>query len=96
MGPVDTSGAASSGAAPTHRALVPFAPARPEDAAHSRPMPAHPRAEAAFLTHLIATAQGAPQTRERRRADPNWAITTYAAMMRIPAPTGWRINEYRL
>lgn len=34
---------------------------------------------APFLTHLIATAQGAPQTRGRRRADPGRAISAYAA-----------------
>jgi hypothetical protein len=39
------------------------------------------RPTAPFLMHLIATAQGAPQTRVRRRADPDQAIATYAAAM---------------
>lgn len=33
--------------------------------------------EAAFLAHLIATKDQAPQTRERRRADPSEAIAAY-------------------
>ena len=33
--------------------------------------------EAAFLAHLIATREHAPQTRERRRADPGVAISAY-------------------
>ena len=85
----------NSGAAPMQRALVPVAPARPADAAPSRPVRANSRA--AFLTHLIATVQGAPQTRERRRVDPKQAITTYAAcaaMMQIPASAAWPIHEY--
>jgi hypothetical protein len=32
-----------------------------------------------FLAHLIATAQGAPQTRVRRRAEPKQACADYAA-----------------
>jgi hypothetical protein len=42
------------------------------------------RPAAPFLMHLIATAQGAPQTRARRRADPDQAVATYAAAMRKP------------
>ena len=33
--------------------------------------------EAAFLAHLIATKNHAPQTRERRRAEPSEAIAAY-------------------
>jgi hypothetical protein len=33
--------------------------------------------EAAFLAHLIATKGHAPQTRERRRAEPSEAIAAY-------------------
>ncbi|MDO8878910.1 MAG: hypothetical protein Q7V40_22770 [Pseudolabrys sp.] len=33
--------------------------------------------EAAFLAHLIATKAHAPQTRERRRAEPSEAIAAY-------------------
>ena len=37
--------------------------------------------EAAFLAHLIATREHAPQTRERRRAEPGEAISAYRAAM---------------
>lgn len=37
--------------------------------------------EAAFLAHLIATKEHAPQTRERRRAEPGEAISAYRAAM---------------
>ena len=36
-----------------------------------------PRRQAAFLAHLIATKEQAPQTRERRRAEPGVAIAAY-------------------
>lgn len=56
------------------RALVALSPVtRTEPTAfNSR----RPRAD--FLAHLIATAQQAPQTRERRRAEPAEAIAAYA------------------
>lgn len=60
------------------RALMVTAPAV------SPPPPANYR-EASFLAHLIATKNHAPQTRERRRAEPNEAIAAYravAALMR--------------
>jgi hypothetical protein len=53
-----------------------------------------PRPGAAFLAHLIATAQQAPQTRARRRAEPADALAHYAgaaqgiAAVRQP---GWSI-----
>jgi hypothetical protein len=45
------------------------------------------RPTAPFLMHLIATAQGAPQTRVRRRADPDQAIATYASAIQKPMST---------
>jgi hypothetical protein len=36
--------------------------------------------EAAFLAHLIATRAMAPQTRERRRAEPEEAIAAYRSV----------------
>jgi hypothetical protein len=59
------------------------------------PRPTDGRATAPFLAHLIATAQGAPQTRARRRTDPNGAIATYGAMMQSPAPAGRAVQESR-
>lgn len=42
------------------------------------------RPSAVFLAQLIATAQQAPQTRQRRRAEPSEARTIYAAAS-VPA-----------
>jgi hypothetical protein len=42
-------------------------------------MTALPPSTAFFLAHLIATAQQAPQTRERRRIEPALASAAYAA-----------------
>jgi hypothetical protein len=48
--------------------------------------PAGSRPSAFFLAQLIATAQQAPQTRRRRRAEPNEASSIYAA---ASAPAAW-------
>jgi hypothetical protein len=49
-----------------------------------RPQPTHVPG-APFLAQLIACAQGAPQTRERRRAEPQEAATAYAlALAAVP------------
>lgn len=47
-------------------------------------------ADAAFLTQLIATREGLPQTRARRRAEPEETIAAYAATARstIQLPAG--------
>jgi hypothetical protein len=60
---------------PTGTALVPLSAAG-EAAATTG---VRPRPSATFLAHLVATAQGAPQTRQRRRANPDHAATLYAA-----------------
>ena len=39
--------------------------------------------EAAFLAHLIATKEHAPQTRERRRAEPSEAISAYRTVIAL-------------
>jgi hypothetical protein len=60
--------------------LVPVAPARKSSHRHSaRPSPA-------FLTQLIATAQHAPQTRARGRAEPAAAIAHYTSAVSVSAP----------
>jgi hypothetical protein len=41
--------------------------------------------EAAFLAHLIATKSHAPQTRERRRAEPSEAIAAYRTVKALTA-----------
>lgn len=43
----------------------------------------HPAAP--FLAHLIATRIQAPQTRARRRAEPEEALAAYGATMKAPA-----------
>src|SRR4051812_7618833 len=59
------------------RSIVPLA-AVDGDVNKSAP---YSRPAAAFLAHLIATAQQAPQTRQRRRAEPTHAISLYATAM---------------
>jgi hypothetical protein len=56
------------------RALVPTTPSP----LHEPPMTSSPPS-AAFLAQLIATAQQAPQTRARRRAEPDHASAVYDA-----------------
>lgn len=57
------------------RAIIPVAPPAPSERTviHTR-YPAAP-----FLAHLIATHMHAPQTRERRRAEPETAVAAYGA-----------------
>jgi hypothetical protein len=46
------------------------------------------RPSAMFLAQLIAVAQQVPQTRQRRRAEPNEANSAYAAVSKRPAWIG--------
>ena len=85
--------AAQAGAPSAQRALVRIAPVDPASGVSPRTVEARPAAP--FLAHLIATVQGAPQTRERRRAAPDWAITAYAAMMLVPESAGRAVRESR-
>lgn len=63
-------------AAAESRALVALTPA----AAPSQPVAYR---NAVFLAHLIATKEQAPQTRERRRAEPSDAIAAYRAAAKL-------------
>ena len=58
------------------RALV----VREPQAARERPVPYR---HSTFLAHLIATREQLPQTRTRRRAEPDEAVRAYAAMARM-------------
>jgi hypothetical protein len=49
---------------------------------------ARSRPSAVFLAHLIAVAQKAPQTRQRRRAEPDEANAVYADACAPSARTG--------
>ena len=40
---------------------------------------------APFVAHLVATKDGHPQTRERRRAEPNVALSAYRATAALGA-----------
>ena len=64
----------------SERGLVPIVPSQPEWTLRrsTRPSPA-------FLAHLIATAQHAPQTRARSRAEPADAIAHYANAVSVSA-----------
>jgi len=79
---------------PTARALVStkLGPAE-RGCSGSMPPAAQRYGNAAFITHLIATAQGAPQTRSRRRAEPDVAVSVYAAASRSPRPGGHAVSE---
>ena len=65
-------------------ALVPLATDRSERSA------AAPggRPSADFIAHLIAVKEQAPQTRERRRAEPGEAVAAYGARDCCFAPAG--------
>lgn len=56
------------------REVVPVAPAGSADKSRMAPLQ---RANAPYLAHLIATSEGLPQTRERRRASPGEAAVRY-------------------
>ena len=70
---------------PTGRSLVPVTQhAAPSD---GLPRAHNTRPSAAFLAQLVAIAQGAPQTRVRRRATADHAAALYAAADRRDRPS---------
>jgi hypothetical protein len=57
--------------------------------AQQRPAPTvSARTNAPFVAHLIATAAGVPQTRVRRRAEPDAASAAYQALGQWPSSAG--------
>lgn len=56
--------------------------ASPEPAVSEAETPSAYRPRADFLAQLIANKEKAPQTRLRRRAEPEQAVTAYAAVGR--------------
>jgi len=46
------------------------------------------RSNASFVAHLIATAAQLPQTRARRRVEPDAASTAYRALGQWPSAAG--------
>jgi hypothetical protein len=75
---------------PLSTALVPLAPARHDDDGTSCTAR---RPNADFLAHLIATSAQVPQTRERRRAEPEEAIAAYCARCTLPAAPGRAVSR---
>jgi len=57
---------------------------------HRPAEPAAPRTNADFLAHLIATAGQAPQTRARRRAEPDEAAHAYRVLSQWPTKSAGR------
>jgi hypothetical protein len=55
--------------------------------------PCGSRANADFVAHLIATKGQLPQTRARRRAEPEDAIAAYAALGHWPTPSGRALSR---
>jgi len=51
------------------------------------------RANAGFIAHLIATAAHMPQTRERRRAEPEVALAAYRALGHWPTESGRALSK---
>jgi len=51
------------------------------------------RANADFVAHLIATSAQAPQTRARRRANPEDAIAAYDALGHWPTASGQLLSR---
>ena len=70
------------------RALVPLSPVRFTGRAKTVT-----RQPANFLTHLIATQQAIPQTRERRRVEPNIAAAIYSAAGNTFAPASREVTR---
>ena len=71
------------------QALIPLAPTEVERPASH----ADTRANADFIAHLIATSQKLPQTRERRRTDPDLAVAAYGALGQWPTPLGRALSR---
>jgi hypothetical protein len=67
-------------------ALIAVAPANGGEDTHHRP-------QASFLAHLIATANQLPQTRERRRADPEEVTAIYSAATAERHPAGGKLSR---
>jgi len=51
------------------------------------------RSKADFIAHLIATAAQAPQTRARRRAEPEAATAAYRALGQWPTAPGGTVSR---
>jgi len=73
----------------TNTALIPLMP--PESGTPDAAPQGRPRAD--FLAQLIAVKVQAPQTRLRRRAEPDEAIAAYGAQNQAPASAGGALRR---
>ena len=73
----------------TGRSLVPVAQHGPAGAAAG---PHHSRPSATFLAQLVAIAQGAPQTRARRRATAGHTAALYTATAKMAQPSTIKVS----
>jgi hypothetical protein len=76
-------------AKPACVSLVPVTPSAQPSQTSSRPS----RPSSIFVTHLIATAAQAPQTRNLRRATPADANTAYSANQHAFQGAGFRTRQ---
>ena len=76
--------------ASTCRDLVAISPVKPRDSVRRK---TGGRSCAAFLAHLIATAEGLPQTREKRRLAPEEASRLYASAQARSEPRRARLGS---
>jgi len=74
-------------------ALVSLAQVDRADAQTATNVRATSRVNADFVAHLIATSAQAPQTRARRRANPDEAIAAYDALGHWPTPAGGKLSR---
>jgi hypothetical protein len=64
----------------------------PSDEPRTAPQPTR-RPNADFIAHLIATKAQAPQTRVRRRAEPEQAVAAYGSVGHWPTPLGRALSR---
>jgi hypothetical protein len=82
---------ADAKAKPGSAALVPILPTRPRATSAGSQLS---RPDSSFLAHLIATAEQVPQTRRLRRAEPQEALSAYAAQQ--PTPQAGRQTRHEI
>jgi hypothetical protein len=71
------------------KALVPV-----ESTVQARPLARTDiRSRADFIAHLIATAAQAPQTRARRRVEPEAAVAVYSGVGHWPTESGRTLSR---
>jgi hypothetical protein len=88
-GPEQTTDSGAIDAKPACVALVPIS----EPVRQSGPLARLSRPDPSFVTHLIATREQAPQTRQHRRAAQADALSAYRAHQAHVPETGFRTRQ---